>query len=143
MTKMEDGLVTWRVSKIRKTYVQSSIGAGSTSNQEQHTGSNTKKVFRKPSTILCKESNERCCTKTSDHDVGLITHKHICEYCLFSVNKQYNHEESNHVSQVEYSKYCKNDMILNYISPSKVSTLDLPHYLLCNLVTLGAAAGIS
>ena len=99
MSKMEDGLVTWadlkKVSKIRKTYVRSSLGASNTNNLDQHTGSVPRKGFRKSSTIPCKEFNEGRCTKTFDHDVGLITHKHICVFCLYTLNKQYNHAESN------------------------------------------------
>ena len=95
MSKMEDGLVTWgdlkKVGKIRKTYVRSSMGSSNTSNSEQHTGSVPRKGFRKSSTIPCKEFNEGKCTKTFDHDVGLITHKHICAFCLYALNKQYNH----------------------------------------------------
>ena len=99
MSKMEDGLVTWsdlkKVNKIRKTYVCSSIGVSTSNHQEQQAGSNTKKGFTKPSTVPCKEFNERRCSKNFNHDVGLITHKHICAYCLYSINKQYNHAESN------------------------------------------------
>ena len=78
-----------------KTYVCSSVGVSSNNHQEQQAGSNTKKGFRKPSTIPCKEFNEGRCNKNFDHDVGLITHKHIRAYCLYSINKQYNHAESN------------------------------------------------
>ena len=99
MSKMEDSLVTWadlkKVSKIRKTYVRSSLGAVNTNNADQHTGSVPRKGFRKSSTIPCKEFNEGRCTKTFDHDVGLITHRHICAFCLYTLNKQYNHAESN------------------------------------------------
>ena len=99
MSKMEDGLVTWadfkKVSKIRKTYVRSSVGASNTNNPDQHTGSVPRKGFRKSSTIPCKEFNEGRCTKTFGHDVDLITHKHICAFCLYTFNKQYNHAEAN------------------------------------------------
>ena len=99
MSKMEDGLVTWldlkKVNKIRKTYVRSSVGVTTSNHQEQQTAGNTKKGFRKPSTVPCKEFNEGRCSKNFDHEVGFITHKHICAYCLYSINKQYNHAESN------------------------------------------------
>ena len=99
MNKVEDGLGTWgdleKVSKIRKTYVRSSVGPSSSNSLEQHTGSSTRKGVRKPSTIPCKEFNEGRCSKTFDHDLGLITHKHICAFCLYSLNKEYNHAEAN------------------------------------------------
>ena len=84
-----------KVGKIRKTYVRSSMGSSNTSNSEQHAGSIPRKGFRKASTIPCKEFNEGKCTKTFDHDVGLIIHKHICAFCLYALNKQYNHAEAN------------------------------------------------
>ena len=99
MSKMEDGMVTWsdlkKVNKIRKTYVRSSMGASTSNQQDQQSGSNIKKGFKKPSTVPCKEYNEGRCSKNFDHDVGLITHKHICAYCLYSINKLYNHSENN------------------------------------------------
>ena len=99
MSKMEDGLVTWgdlkKVGKIRKTYVRSGMGSNNSSNSEQHTGSGPRKGFKKPSTIPCKEFNDGKCTKTFDHDVGLITHRHICAFCLYAFNRQYNHAEVN------------------------------------------------
>ena len=99
MSKVEDGMVTWsdlkKVNKIRKTYVRSSIGVSTSNQQDQQPGSNTKKSFKKPSTVPCKEYNEGRCSKNFDHDVGLITHKHICAYCLYSINKLYNHSENN------------------------------------------------
>ena len=97
MTKMEDGLVTWgdlkRVNKIRKTYVRST----GTSNNYNNTDINNpmnKKVGKKPSSMPCKDFQEGRCTKQQDPDVGLITHKHICAYCLYTLNKMYGHSES-------------------------------------------------
>ena len=97
MSKMEEGLVTWqdlkKVNKIRKTYVRSSFATNSSSTQE-YSGPNSKKGNRKQSTIPCKDFNEGKCQKNYDHEVGLITHKHICNFCLYSLNKQYNHSEN-------------------------------------------------
>ena len=96
MTKMEDGLVTWadlkKVNKIRKTYVRAS-GSNRNFNSDayQQTG---KKGARKPSTMPCKEFQEGKCNKQKDHEVGLITHKHISAYCLYILNRMYNHAEN-------------------------------------------------
>ena len=96
MSKMEDGLVTWadlkKVNKIRKTYVRTS---GSSNNFTGEAYSQvSKKGSRKPSTMPCKEFQEGKCNKHQDHEVGLITHKHICAYCLYTLNRMYNHAEN-------------------------------------------------
>ena len=96
MTKMEEGLVNWsdlkKVNKIRKTYVRSagSSNSGNTDNNSY----NNKKATRKPSSMPCKDFQEGKCNKQQDHEVGLITHKHICAYCLYTLNRMYGHSES-------------------------------------------------
>ena len=96
MTKMEDGLVTWadlkKVNKIRKTYVRAS-GSSNNFNSDAYQQSG-KKGTRKPSTMPCKEFQEGKCNKQQDHEVGLITHEHICAYCLYTLNRMYNHAEN-------------------------------------------------
>ena len=96
MTKMKDGLVTWadlkKVNKIRKTYVRAS---GSSNNFTGETYNQmSKKGGRKPSSMPCKEFQEGKCSRQQDHEVGLITHKHICAYCLYTLNRMYNHAEN-------------------------------------------------
>ena len=96
MTKMEEGLAAWadlkKVNKIRKTYVRATGNQGTNFDNNQ-TG-NPKKGPRKPSSIPCKEYQEGKCPKQNDHEIGLITHKHICAYCLYTVNRMYNHPEN-------------------------------------------------
>ena len=96
MTKMEEGLVTWadlkKVNKVRKTYVRSA-GANSNSNTDNNSYNN-KKATRKPSSMPCKDFQEGKCSKQQDHEVGLITHKHICAYCLYTLNRMYGHSEN-------------------------------------------------
>ena len=38
---------------------------------------------KKPSCLSCEDYQEGKCSKQNDHDIGLITHKHICAYCLY------------------------------------------------------------
>ena len=97
MTKMEEGLVTWsdlkKVNKIRKTYVRAT-GSNSSNNNSDSNNQNFKKTARKPSSMPCKDFQEGKCSKQHDHEVGLITHKHICAYCLYTLNRMYNHAEN-------------------------------------------------
>ena len=96
MTKMEEGLVSWadlkKVNKVRKTYVRSA--GGSTNSSTDNNNYNNKKATRKPSSMPCKEFQEGKCSKQQDHEVGLITHKHICAYCLYTLNRMYRHSEN-------------------------------------------------
>ena len=95
MTKMEEGLASWadlkKINKIRKTYVRAT-GTQNTGSDTNHTA-NVKKGQRKPSSVPCKEYQEGKCTRQNDHEIGLITRKHICAYCLYSINRMYNHPE--------------------------------------------------
>ena len=90
-SKMEDGILTWadldKLEKIRKTYIR----AGTVST---HSDFNSNYRKTKKSSIPCRDYNEGRCTKQQDHDIGVITHRHICAFCLYSNNKQYNHPES-------------------------------------------------
>ena len=96
MTKMEEGLVTWsdlkKVNRIRKTYVRSA-GGNNNSNTDNNSYNN-KKTTRKPSSMPCRDFQEGKCTKQQDHEVGLITHKHICAYCMYTLNRMYGHSEN-------------------------------------------------
>ena len=96
ITKIEKGLITWgdlkKVNKVRKTYVRAT--SNSSSGQADSNNVNNKKGFRKPSSIPCKEYNEDRCSKTGDHDQGLITHKHVCTYCMYTNSRLYNHPEA-------------------------------------------------
>ena len=95
MTKMEERLASWadlkKINKIRKTYVRA-IGTHNTGSDTSHT-TNIRKGQKKPSSMPCKEYQEGKCSKQSDHAIGLITHKHICAYCLYSLSRMYNHPE--------------------------------------------------
>ena len=97
MTKMEEGLVTWgdlkKVNKVRKTYVKASntLNSGDSHNNNN---TNTKKVPKKPSSVPCREYNEGRCSRTVDHDIGLITHKHVCAFCMYTLSRLYSHPES-------------------------------------------------
>ena len=96
MTKMEEGLVTWsdlkKVNKVRKTYVRAT--SNPSSSQVENNNNSNKKGSRKPSSIPCKEYNEGRCQKSTDHDQGLITHKHVCAYCMYTYSRLYNHSET-------------------------------------------------
>ena len=96
MTKMEEGLVTWsdlkKVNKVRKTYVRAT--SNPSSSQVENNSNSNKKGSRKPSSIPCKEYNEGRCQKPTDHDQGLITHKHVCAYCMYTYSRLYNHSEA-------------------------------------------------
>ena len=85
MTKMEEGLITWndlkKVNKVRKTYVNSNNSSHSSQGDNSNSNHN-KKGNRKPSSVPCKDYNDGRCSRTGDHDQGLITHKHVCAYCL-------------------------------------------------------------
>ena len=72
-----------KVNRIHKTYVRSAPGSTNSNSQEQHTGPSMKKGNKKPSKIPCKDFNEGRCSKTYDHDSGLITNKHVCAFCLY------------------------------------------------------------
>ena len=96
MTKMEEGLITWgdlkEVNKVRKTYVKASSNFNPGDNNNNNT--NSRKVPKKPSSVPCREYNEGRCNRTIDHDIGLITHKHVCAYCMYTLSRLYNHPES-------------------------------------------------
>ena len=96
MTKMEEGLVTWsdlkKVNRIRKTYVRSA--GGSNNGNTDNNSYKNKKTTRKPSSMPCKDFQKGKCSKQQDHEVGLITHKHICAYCLYTLNRMYGHSEN-------------------------------------------------
>ena len=96
MTKMEEGLIAWndlkKVNKVRKTYVRAT--SNPSSSQPDNTNSSNKKGPRKSSSIPCKDYNEGRCSKTADHDQGLITHKHVCAYCMYTYSRLYNHPEA-------------------------------------------------
>ena len=93
LTGMEDGLITWsdlkRVNIVCKTYIS---GSSSSHGSQVDNGSvrHNKKGPRKQSTVPCEGRG----SKTSDHDQGLITHKHVCTYCLYTYSHLYNHTES-------------------------------------------------
>ena len=91
MTKMEESLINWsdlkKVNKVRKTYVRSA--GGNNNGNTDNSSYNNKKATRKPSSMPCKDFQEGKCSKQQDHEVGLITHKHICAYCLYTLNRMY------------------------------------------------------
>ena len=97
MTKMEEGLVNWsdlkKVNKVRKTYVRAAGNSPNSGNMDNNSHNN-KKNIRKPSSMPCKDFQEGKCSKHQDHEVGLITHKHICAYCLYTLNRMYGHPEN-------------------------------------------------
>ena len=70
------------------------VFASNSSSTQEYSGPNSKEGNRKQSTITCKDFNEGKCQKNYDHEVGLITHKHICKFCLYSLHKQYNDSEN-------------------------------------------------
>ena len=80
--------------KNDKVEVVCSSFASNSSSTQEYSGPNSKKGNRKQSTIPCKDFNEGKCQKNYGHEVGLITHKHIFNFCLYSLNKQYNHSEN-------------------------------------------------
>ena len=97
MTKMEEGLITWndlkKVNKVRKTYVNSNSTSHS-SQGESSNSSHNKKGNRKPSSVPCKDYNDGRCSRMGDHEQGLITHKHVCAYCMYTFSRLYNHPET-------------------------------------------------
>ena len=81
----------------------------------------------------CKDFQEGKCSKQQDHEVGLITYKHICAYCLYTLNRMYGHSEN----VCNNKKRSKHDQHLNWqvedlgqkeglgISKTELAKLDL------------------
>ena len=96
MTKMEEGLITWRdlkkVNKARKTYVKASNNFNS-GDTHSNNNTNTNKAPKTPSSVPCRECNEGKCSRTAEHNMGLITHKDVCAYCTYTLSRLYGHSE--------------------------------------------------